>query len=367
MCRHLIVLPLALVAMALLAPPLAAGEATRTVRLELSADRNGPFAVENLAGTMRISAGPGNKVVAVATLHAESEALAEGMRLQQVIGEKGLPTLRVEYPLAEHESLRYRPNDSEGEHHGILENFFGGTSSLKYAGRSVKVSGNSGVFMYADLEVQLPARPVQGTFRNLVGRITAAGVRGTLLFDSASGNIDLDRVKGTIKADTGSGDVKATGLEGTFRCDTGSGNCNLTGFQGDELSCDVGSGNIRLKSLQARLLSADTGSGNVRVEDANLENFKADTGSGDVLLESVGPRLVKIKADTGSGDVVLRLAPEASFEALADQGSGDLRVGYKDAQPIHKGREVIGYRRGDSKIRIDVSTGSGNLDIRPAR
>ena len=49
MCRHLIVLPLALVAMALLAPPLAAGEATRTVRLELSADRNGPFAVENLA------------------------------------------------------------------------------------------------------------------------------------------------------------------------------------------------------------------------------------------------------------------------------------------------------------------------------
>jgi hypothetical protein len=63
----------------------------------------------------------------------------------------------------------------------------------------------------------------------------------------------------------------------------------------------------------------------------------------------------------------LRLSPQASFEALADQGSGDLRMAYKDAQPIVKGREVVGYRRGDSKIRISVNTGSGDLEIEPIR
>jgi hypothetical protein len=42
-------------------------------------------------------------------------------------------------------------------------------------------------------------------------------------------------------------------------------------------------------------------------------------------------------------------------------------MAYKDAQPIVKGREVVGYRRGDSKIHIDVSTGSGDLEIAPLR
>ena len=348
-----------------LAAPLWAADATRTLRLELSPD-GGPFAVENLAGTMKVVSGTGDKVVAIATIHAESDALADKMQFRQVTGEKGLPTLRVEYPLGPHDTVLYRQK-SDSEHHGFLSGIFGDSTTTKYAGKSVKVSGNEGIRLSADVEVQLPAKDVQGTFRNLVGQIRGEGVQGKLLFDSASGGITLDRLAGQIKADTGSGDVKASDLEGSFKCDTGSGNCDLTGFKGDEISCDVGSGDIRLKSVSARSLSADTGSGDVRVEEADVESFDADTGSGDVTLEAAGPRLATIKADTGSGDVVLRLAPEASFEARADQGSGDLRVAYKDAQPIVKNHEVVGYRRGDSKIRIDVNTGSGDLDIEPLR
>lgn len=354
-----------LMASLILASPLVASEATRTVRLEIS-PASGPFVVENLAGSMRIVAGSGSQVVAIATMHAESEALADKMQFKQVTGDKGLPTLRVEYPLGAHETLRFRQS-SDSDHHGFLGDLFGGSTTAKYAGRSVKVSSTEGISMSADLEVQLPANPVEATLRNLVGSIRAEGAQGKLLFDSASGDITLDKMRGELKADTGSGDVKASGLEGSFRCDTGSGNCELTGFKGEKISCDVGSGDILVKSITAQRLSADTGSGDVRVEDADVEAFDADTGSGDVTLETAGTRLVSVKADTGSGDVVLRLSPQASFEALADQGSGDLRVAYKDAEPILKGREVIGYRRGDSKIHINVNTGSGDLEITPIR
>lgn len=357
--------PLVLVLLAATTAPLVAGEATRTIRVELSPQGSAPFAVENLAGTMRVVAGTGSKVVAVATITSESKALADKMRFEQVTGEKGLPTLRVIYPLGSHDTLRYRQSGSDGG--GFLEDVFGGHSTVEYAGKTVRVSGSSGIAIHADVEVQIPEKGTRGTFRNLVGKISASGLSGDLVFDSASGDIDLDDIQGDVKGDTGSGDVKASGLQGTFRCDTGSGDCTLTDFKGDQIRCDVGSGDIRLKSLQTRSLSADTGSGDVRVEDADVETFAADTGSGNVLLEAVGSRLSRVKADTGSGDVVIRMDPEASFEALADQGSGDLRVGYKDAQPIVKGREVVGYRRGEPKIRITVSTGSGDLDIQPAR
>ncbi len=97
----------------------------------------------------------------------------------------------------------------------------------------------------------------------------------------------------------------------------------------------------------------------------DIEEFRAGTGSGNVRLENKGSRLARVKADTGSGNVTLRLAADAAFEALADQGSGDISMGYKDAQAIVKHKEVIGYRRGDARIKIDVDTGSGDLTIEP--
>jgi DUF4097 and DUF4098 domain-containing protein YvlB len=124
---------------------------------------------------------------------------------------------------------------------------------------------------------------------------------------------------------------------------------------------------VRVGSSQVRQISADTGSGDIRISASDLESFAADTGSGDVVLESQGGRLAKVTADTGSGDVTLRLAPDATFEARADQGSGDIRMEYRDAEAIVERKQVVGYRRGDSRIRIDVSTGSGDLIIGPMR
>ena len=358
------VLALSVLALAHPAPEISA-ETTRTIRLELPAGDAGHFAVENLAGTMRIAPGSGSVLVAIATIHAEDDELANAMKFERVLDKKGVPTLRVRYPLDQENSIRY-PARGKNEH-GFLESFFGGSNTTtEYDGERVRVSDSRGVLLYADVEVQVPRqRLANATFRNHVGPLEGHDVQGKIVFDTGSGDVSLARVKGEIKADTGSGDVQADDAEGSLVCDTGSGNCDITGFKGDKVACDVGSGDVTIREVDAKLVDVDTGSGDVHVIHGDIEEFQADTGSGDVRLENRGARLVRVTADTGSGDVTLRLAPGASFEALADQGSGDINMGFKDAQAIVRHKEVIGYRRGDAHIKIDVDTGSGDLTIEP--
>lgn len=341
---------------------LPAAEATRTLRQEIALEPGRPVWVENLAGTMRIHPGNTARMVAVVTVHAESEALAGSVRFEPARDPRGHAGLRVEYPLDRHTTFRYPGEGGKGSWHGLG----GGGSRIEYAGSRVTVSGTSGVTVYADLDIEIPATASTVTFRNHVGKILAEEVNGTLKFDSASGGIVLARVKGNLTADTGSGDVEASDIDGSLSCDTGSGDINVVRFQGEVLSGDVGSGDINVRDVRARKFSADTGSGDVRVREADLEAFQADTGSGEVALENRGTRLKEIDVDTGSGDVSLRLDPASNFEVLTDQGSGDTHMGFRDAEPILKHREVIGYRRGGSGIRIKVSTGSGDLEVNPA-
>lgn len=347
------------------AAPALAEEATRTLKLTIAAGE-GRFQVENLAGTMKVVPGAGKEVVAIATIHAENRELADAMRFERVTDRKsGLPTLRVRYPLDAHGAIRYPGNEEE---EGWLVKMFGfvGGSRTEYDGERVRVGGAGGVLLYADVEVQLPADPsIQAVFKNHVGTLRGRGVRGDLRFDTGSGDIRLEDVGGSITGDTGSGTVEAEEVEGSFICDTGSGDCRLTGFKGEAIHCDVGSGDVTLKRLAARRVMVDTGSGDVHLVEADVEDFQADTGSGNVYLDARGSRLARISADTGSGDVVLKLGANPSFEAFADQGSGEIIMRYDDARPILQHKELVGYRRGDGRIRIAVDTGSGDLTIEP--
>jgi hypothetical protein len=335
--------PLALILTALAAS--ASAETTRSLRAELDPAESARFAIENLAGSMKITSGAGSAVVVLATVHAESDALADALQFERRTGKAGERMLRLKYPVDRYTAYRY-PGA-------------GGTSNLRYSetgetedhgfwggGTRISVSSHAGVLLYADLEIQLPSRSVQAGFFNRVGPISAAGVRGTLRFDSAGGDVTLSRVSGDVLIDTGSGDASATDCEGSLRCDTGSGNCDIARFSGEHLAVDTGSGELRLTSVKATHIDADTGSGDVVAEDVEMETFKADTGSGDVRL---------------------RLPRDSSFEMLADTGSGDIVSHFSDAEAIVRRREVVGYRRGDGRVKIDLDTGSGDVVIEPSK
>lgn len=339
---------------------LAAAETTRSLRVQLSGDAGRPFAVENLAGSMRITGTDDPSVTAVATLHAESDALADSVRFEQVVNEKGLPTLRVRYPVAQHQAFRY-PGSGTG---GFWEGLFGG-NRIKYDGALVSVNGNRGVLLYADVEVRVPRKAIDAVFKNHVGALSAEGLEGRIRLDSGSGAIAADRMKGEVVADTGSGSITGSNLEGSFVCNTGSGNCAVSRFTGDALKCDTGSGSVQVEEATARRIEADTGSGKVRALAVDVEEIQADTGSGSVELETKGARLRQIKADTGSGSVKLRLPADTGFELRADTGSGDVVSHFADAQAIVQRKEVVGYRRGDARVRITVGTGSGDVVVEP--
>ncbi|HKY33751.1 MAG TPA: DUF4097 family beta strand repeat-containing protein [Candidatus Polarisedimenticolia bacterium] len=352
--RYLI--PLLLILVGMSASP---ADTTRTLRREMPPGAR--FAVENLAGSMRVTAGSGSQVVVTATVHAETEEAAGLLSLEQVTGKEGVPTLRVVYPTSQHTRYRY-PKRSDG---GFLSGLFGSSSTTtEYAGDRVKISSKEGLLLYADVEVQVPGG-AEGTFRNLVGDITGGGVEGNSSFEAASANVTLEGLRGKVAAATGSGDVNASSMEGGFKGATGSGNITLVELEGDSVSCSTGSGNVRIESSKAQSVEASTGSGNIKVVGGDLEEFSGSTGSGNVDVEADGGRIASLEAATGSGNVLLRLGPDASFEAMTETGSGDVVSRYDDAEPIMKNREVIGYRRGGSRSRIKVSTGSGNVVLEP--
>ena len=339
-------------------------ESTRTLKKEIPA--SGAFAIENLAGSMKVLPGDVSVVQVTATVHAENAEVAGKISLEQVRNDKGVSTLRVHYPIEEYRSIRYPSSRREEETGGFLADLFGGNNSeIEYDHHKVRVSSTKGVLLYVDVEVSVPRRSVEGAFYNHVGKLTGEGIEGTLLFDTASADVTVSKIRGDVTVDVGSGDVDAASIEGNLHIDTGSGDCQVDNFNGQTASLDTGSGDIKIHSATGRRIAADTGSGDVIVQQADVEEFKADTGSGDVEFTSSGNRLRTISADTGSGDVTLHLGPDATFEAMADQGSGDLTSRYQDAQPIIEDREVVGYRRGDSKIHIDVETGSGDCVITP--
>jgi hypothetical protein len=349
--------------LAVAAPPASAAEVTKSLTAQLPA--GSAWAVENLAGIMTVVPGTGTATVVSATVHAESSELAELIKIEQVAGAKGVPTLRVRYPVGNHQTYRYPKMN--GAETSSLSSWFGHGTQLDYDGQRVKVSGNSGALLYVDLEVQVPAKAAAGGLINHVGLIDAKGVQGDLGFAAANGEVTIDKSGGSLKVTTGSGDVHVTDGTGVLQIETGSGDVKVEEFSGEQFRCEVGSGDVALRSGAIRKVVVETGSGDVNVEALDAEEFDSETGSGDIEFEAAGTRLLKVKTETGSGDVTLMLGPDASFEARADQGSGDLVNHYADATPIAKGREIVGYKRGDGRIQVRVDTGSGDLVIEPEK
>jgi Toastrack DUF4097 len=355
--------PFVLAALLAVAAPPAAAEVTKSLTAQIPA--GSAWAVENLAGIMTVVQGTGTATVVSATVHAESNELADLVKIEPVAGAKGVPTLRVRYPVGNHQTYRYPKIN--GAETSSLSSWFGSGTRFEYDGQQVKVSGGSGALLYVDLEVQVPGKSADGHLINHVGRIEARGVQGDLGFVAGNGDVALDKSGGSLKVTTGSGDVHVTDGTGVLQVETGSGDVRVERFSGEQFHCEVGSGDVMLRSGDIRKVAVETGSGDVNVEALDAEEFDSETGSGDIDFEAAGTRLVKVKTETGSGDVTLMLGPDASFEARADQGSGDLVNRYADATPIAKGREVIGYKRGDGHIQVRVDTGSGDLVIEPQK
>jgi hypothetical protein len=353
---------LALAAAGLLAAATpSAGEVTKSLRASLSGADLQNFAVENLAGTMRIAPGPGEAVEVVATVHARNQELADGVRLERVSRPGGAASLRIRYPSSV-TTIRYRaPRDSDEISIGL------GLSSSKYDydGRRFRVATGQGDRVWADLDVRVPTRLARALFRNMVGLIEAQRLDGTLAFDVGSADLRLQRLSGAVSLEGSSGDIRASEIRGTWESRFSSGDCELKGFEGDAFAWHSSSGDLRARDLRASRVEIETSSGDADLKDADLEELRGESSSGDLSLEATGARLRSVRAHTSSGNVTLRLPPEASFDATADQSSGDMRVDFSDGTSTHRHDKLIAYRRGAGGTTIRLETSSGDVSIEP--
>ncbi|MCI4355287.1 MAG: DUF4097 domain-containing protein [Thermoplasmata archaeon] len=341
-----------------------AEEVVRTIRAELpsTASAGGQrFSVENFVGTMRIREGDVATVTAVATVYAESQALADAVRIEPVSGSDGT-TLRVRYPYDRVSTFRYR---EPGDHSDGLWHSFESSSTYHYDGRSVKVNRGHGTWLHADVEVQVPRGETNGRFVNLVGLVEAEGLRGKLRFEVASADLRIARLEGTLELEGSSGDVRARDIKGTWRSDFSSGDVRLDGFDGESLELHASSGDFAIRNVKARRIVTETNSGDAKFLDADVEEFAAKATSGDIELEDVGQRLKTAEVSTSSGDVTLRLPRDASFDATTRQSSGDTRLGFRDGVSIEQHESQIAYHRGDHGARIRVRTSSGDFSLAP--
>jgi putative adhesin len=337
------------------------GEVTRMLRVEIPDAARNAFAVENLVGRMRVTSGGGEAASVIATVHAEDAALANTIRLEQATGDPGKVVVHVHYPESER-SLRYPAGNEDG---GWVLGLLSVGEGLRYQGRRFRVSRSSGRLLYVDLEVHLPARVADGTFRNQVGRLDANGVEGKITFDVDSADLRLERLRGDVALHGTSGDIKASDITGTWDSTFTSGDCTMRGFRGESLAFHTTSGDVEARDVQATRLRIRSTSGDYSIRDADVEDVEASATSGNVELDQRSTRLARLRLEATSGDVLLLLPREASFEAVASATSGDVNVRYDDVTFLRHDREPARYRHGSGGAQIEVRTTSGNLTIKP--
>jgi len=173
------------------------------------------------------------------------------------------------------------------------------------------------------------------------GSITVSNISSEIAVSTGSGSIRLDAVKGSVRAATGSGEIHGSGIAGAVVAVTGS-------------------GSIRLQQTGSGSVEATTGSGNVAVAGARAA-LRLESGSGSLTAEGepAGPWNI----ETGSGNVTVRLPTQPAFDLYARSGSGQVSVDHPlTPQGKVSRKEVRGKVRGGG-VLLDLSTGSGNIQV----
>ncbi|HXI04662.1 MAG TPA: DUF4097 family beta strand repeat-containing protein [Candidatus Saccharimonadales bacterium] len=365
--------------------PSRGSEIARTLRMEVTPAEGQGFRLENLAGTLEVVRSEGPSVAVEVTVRSDSEQLAELVRLERSEGKDGGALVRVVFPLDRHRTFRYSPRPPGGSQ---WLNLLGGGSRWggSYGGEHVEVAESDGAPLHADVKISLPEAVAAAEFLNRVGAITAHGIAGDLTFTSSWGPIDLRDLQGRISADAESEDLVVSGLRGSLRCSAASGSLSLEGIDEGDVDCTTASGDIRvqggsggritlktasgsieLRGASAREVDLSTASGDVDLEGGELPGISVGTASGDIRISVPDAKAGTIAVSTASGDVRIGLAEDAAFETRGRIRGGRIKSLFDDATPVREENRIVGYRRGEGGVRIEVNSMHGDLTLQPLR
>ncbi len=275
-------------------------------------------------------------------------------RLSIATGEiEGRQTLRVMYPS---DQIRYGSSRWSGNTSIRVRD----DGTFGRGGHRVRIRSGGGLDAHADLRILVPDGRRVAVFLG-VGRVQAAGMQGDLLLNVASADVTASRIRGAMLIDTGSGSAQVDDFDGALSIDTGSGSVRLSGVRGRSLKVDTGSGSVSVDGARVEELSLDTGSGGIKAMAVDAPKLKLDTGSGGITLELLSD-VEDAVLDTGSGSVHLRLPDGLGARLDVSTGSGGIDIGVP-MQLTKKEHGELHGTLGDGQGRLYIDTGSGSVRI----
>jgi hypothetical protein len=353
-------------------------QAEQTGRVERFELAGSSVQIHNLAGSVEVFEGTGDRVV-VEVIRGGANA----NQLEVALDAEGRePSLAIRYPsenLVYRSSsggsfdVRVRPLDN-GRFEAARWGMFGWSDGIR-----VRSSGR-GIDAHADLRIAVPTG-VRLQLNWGVGNVRADGLTGDLDVRSLAGDVAVREVAGALHIDTGSGDVRVAGAGGEVRIDTGSGDVELLGAAGPEVTLDTGSGDVRFEDLAAPSVRIDTGSGEVLGRNVDAGHLIVDTGSGEVDLAAVAVERLEVDTgsggvrvelqsepaevvlDTGSGPVELVVPESINARLAADTGSGGIEADLDDFEVFERDRDRLVGQFGAGVGRISIDTGSGRIRV----
>lgn len=173
------------------------------------------------------------------------------------------------------------------------------------------------------------------------GGLRLSNIGSSVTASTGSGNIDIDRVQGSVRAKAGSGSIHATEIAGGFEAETGSGRVTLEQTAPGTVRVGTGSGGMELHGVHGSL-EAHAGSGGIRADG-----------------DPTGAWMLR----TGSGTVEVKVPSTAAFDLNAHTSSGSISVNHPVTVEGSMGKkEIHGKVRGGG-VPVEVTTGSGNIEI----
>jgi hypothetical protein len=194
---------------------------------------------------------------------------------------------------------------------------------------------------------------------------------------SVSGNVKVNGVKGVVRAQSVSGNVVASNAPRVEYARTVSGDVELTGVSMDsDMTAQSISGSVHASGLKARALDISTVSGEVSLRDAKCERLNARSVSGGIDYNGSLTKNGRYDVSSHSGSVRFTLTSGTGFELNTTSFSGSLRSEFPLTLGGQPGGDVIvgpgsntAIRRGrgrgpGSGVRAVFGDGSASLSLR---
>ncbi len=233
------------------------------------------------------------------------------------------------------------------------------------------------------------------------GHVAVKNVAGGLIANTGGGHITTGSIGGNAELHTSGGHIRAGSIEGVARLDTGGGNVTL-GHSGAELVAETLGGQIEVGEA-AGLVHAKTGGGGIRVVrlsgPTNLESVggsiyltqvdsavKASASAGGITAWFVSPakQPSTCELQSNDGDIVVYIPRQLPVTIDAQIQLGDehrvffdpafpLKVSYDDSSngarsvraegALNGGGEVLRLRTVAGNIRVALSDASKQMQL----